>query len=74
MGWGFLVSQDWDPVKEVFGAAAFAYGTIASAFIALLLAAPWASAIALTITEFAPRKFRSSVRPSWSRCWPPCPA
>jgi phosphate transport system permease protein len=61
MGWGFLVSQEWDPVKENFGAAAFAYGTILSSFLALLIAGPLGIAIALTITEFAPIKFRSAA-------------
>jgi phosphate transport system permease protein len=61
MGWGFLVSQDWDPVKEQFGGAAFAYGTIASSLVALIFAAPLGVAIALTITEFSPLKLRSAA-------------
>ena len=27
-GFGFLTSSIWDPVKEIFGAAAYLYGTI----------------------------------------------
>ena len=61
MGLGFLTSQVWDPVKEVFGAAAFVYGTLASSLIALLVAGPLGVAIALAITEFAPMKLRGTA-------------
>jgi phosphate transport system permease protein len=54
----FFIRQEWDPVREQFGAAAFAYGTLVSAFIALLVAAPTGVGIALVITEFSPLKAR----------------
>ena len=50
----FFVRQEWDPVREEFGALAFAYGTLVTSFIALLVAAPAGVGIALAITEFSP--------------------
>jgi phosphate transport system permease protein len=54
----FFVRQEWDPVREEFGALAFAYGTLVTAAIALLVAGPAGVGIALAITEFAPKKAR----------------
>jgi phosphate transport system permease protein len=61
MGWHFLVSQDWDPIKENFGAAAYIYGTLVSSFLALLIAGPLGVAIALAITEFSPLRIRGTA-------------
>jgi phosphate transport system permease protein len=54
----FFFRQEWDPVRSQFGAAAFAYGTLVTSLIALLVAGPAGVAIALVITEFAPQKAR----------------
>jgi phosphate transport system permease protein len=54
----FFVRKEWDPVTEQFGALAFAYGTLMTSFIALVVAAPAGVGIALAITEFAPLKAR----------------
>jgi phosphate transport system permease protein len=54
-GFGFLVSSDWDPVAEKFGAAAYVYGTVVTSLIGLLLAAPIGVACAVFIAEYAPR-------------------
>jgi phosphate transport system permease protein len=56
--WHFVTLQDWNPVFESYGAAAFIYGTLVSSLIAMLVAAPAGVAIALAITEFAPLKAR----------------
>ena len=37
-GLGFLTSTTWDPVTEEFGGLVMIYGTLASSFIALLIA------------------------------------
>ena len=37
-GWHFLVSSDWDPVNEKFGALPFIFGTLASSAIGLCIA------------------------------------
>ena len=53
-GSSFLVSTDWDPVFENFGAAHFAYGTVVTSLVAVLLATPIAVGAALFISEYAP--------------------
>ena len=60
-GLGFLTGQTWDPVKKVFGALPFIYGTALSSLVALLIAAPLAIAIGLWLSELAPRGFRGIV-------------
>jgi phosphate transport system permease protein len=54
----FFIRQEWDPVREEFGALAFAYGTLVTSFIALIVAGPAGIGIALAITEFSPPKAR----------------
>jgi len=54
----FFVRKEWDPVREQFGALAFAYGTLMTSFIALVVAAPGGIGIALAITEFSPPRVR----------------
>lgn len=60
-GLGFLTSSDFDPVKNQFGAADYIYGTAVSSFGALLLATPISIAIALFLTELAPRGSRTAI-------------
>ena len=65
-GLSFIGHQEWNPnagphQEGVFGAATFIYGTLVSSFIALLIATPTAIAIALYLTELAPRIIRRPV-------------
>jgi phosphate transport system permease protein len=60
-GLSFVWHTTWDPVKEVFGAGAFIYGTAVTSFGALILATPIALGIALFLTELAPRGIRGPV-------------
>src|SRR5919201_1186183 len=60
-GLSFLVHKTWDPVKGVFGALPFIYGTAISSAIAIVLAAPLAIALALYLSELAPRGIRGVV-------------
>ena len=53
-GVAFLWSAEWDPVQERFGGLVMIYGTLASSFIALLIAVPVSFGIALFLTELAP--------------------
>ena len=53
-GLGFLVSTQWDPVKEQFGGLVMIYGTLITSFIALLIAVPVSFGIALFLTELSP--------------------
>jgi phosphate transport system permease protein len=60
-GVGFLFSDVWDPVREVFGAAVPVYGTLVTAVLALILAVPLAFGIAFYLTEIAPQWLRRPV-------------
>jgi phosphate transport system permease protein len=53
-GLGFMASTTWDPVKEDFGGLVMIYGTLATSFIALLIAVPVSFGIALFLTELSP--------------------
>lgn len=53
-GLGFLTSADWDPVQEKFGGLVMIYGTLASSFIALVIAVPVSFGIAIFLTELSP--------------------
>ena len=53
-GLSFLISTTWDPVKEEFGGLVMIYGTLATSFIALLIAVPVSFGIALFLTELSP--------------------
>jgi phosphate transport system permease protein len=60
-GLPFVYSRVWDPVRNVYGAGDFIVGTVVSSFLALLLAAPISIAIALFLTELAPRLLRGPI-------------
>src|ERR1700684_3740018 len=60
-GWRFLISTDWDPVNEQFGALPFIYGTIVSSVIALVIAVPLSIATAVFLTELAPLWMRQPL-------------
>ena len=60
-GAAFLTSDDWDPVRESFGALVPIFGTIVTAILALLMAVPLAFGIAFYLTELAPRWLRQPV-------------
>jgi phosphate transport system permease protein len=57
----FVRGRNWDPNREIFGAAAFVFGTALTSFAALLVAGPISIAIALYLTELAPRFLRGPV-------------
>ncbi|SRR5712691_965051 len=60
-GLAFLWSRAWDPVRSHFGALDFIFGTFYTSFFALLIAAPLSIAIALFLSELAPRGVRGVV-------------
>ncbi len=60
-GLSFLTGETWDPVRKVFGALPFIYGTALSSLIALVIAAPLAIAIGLWLSELAPRGLRGVI-------------
>ena len=53
-GLSFLWRSEWDPVQERFGGLVMIYGTLATSFIALLIAVPVSFGIALFLTELSP--------------------
>ena len=53
-GFGFLISADWNPVTEKFGALVPIVGTLVTSFIALLIGIPVSFGIALFLTELSP--------------------
>jgi phosphate transport system permease protein len=60
-GLSFLTSQVWNVPENQFGALAFAFGTILTSVIALVLAVPVSIGIALFVTEVAPFKVRKPI-------------
>ena len=57
----FLVSTDWDPVKESFGALTNIYGTLVTTFLSLVFAIPVAIGIAIFVTEISPDFLKGPV-------------
>ncbi len=57
-GLSFLWRSEWDPVEDSYGGLVMIYGTLATSFIALLIAVPVSFGIALFLTELAPAWLR----------------
>src|SRR5215472_12450784 len=55
-GFGFITSSTWDAVKGQFGAVPFAFGTVVTAIVALLISVPLGVGAAIFLAELAPRK------------------
>ena len=53
-GFDFLFVDEWDPVKEEFGALVPIFGTLVSSAIAMLIGIPVSFGIALFLTELSP--------------------
>src|SRR5450830_243349 len=60
-GPGFLVSHEWNPVTEKFGALVPIFGTVATSFIALLVGIPVSFGIAVFLTELSPLWMRRPI-------------
>ena len=57
-GWGFWLSDTWDPVAGQFGARPFIWGTLYSSILALCISTPIALGIAIYTSELAPQALR----------------
>ncbi len=57
----FLWTDQWDPVRDLYGAAAPIAGTLGSAAIALAIAWPLGFGIAYFLTEICPRVLRAPL-------------
>jgi phosphate transport system permease protein len=60
-GLSFIWTEAWDPVAQQFGALIFIYGTVVTSLIALVIATPLSIAIALFLTEIAPRRIAAPI-------------
>jgi phosphate transport system permease protein len=60
-GLSFIWTEAWDPVTQDFGALIFIYGTVVTAGLAVLIATPLSIAIALFLTEIAPRRIAAPI-------------
>lgn len=60
-GLRFLFTSTWDPVKEIYGALPFIYGTLVSSALALLIAVPVSLGIAVYLAELAPQFIRQPL-------------
>ena len=58
-GLGFITSQTWDAIHNQFGALSLIAGTAVTAILAIVVATPLAIAIALFLTELAPKPLRA---------------
>ena len=61
LGWGFLLSRNWDPVAEDFGALPFIYGTVVTSLVALLIAVPAGLGAAIFLAELAPPRISDGL-------------
>jgi phosphate transport system permease protein len=55
-GFGAVLSDNWDPAHNHFGALSLVYGTFLVGLLSLLIAVPVSIGIALFVTEVAPRR------------------
>ncbi len=53
-GPSFIISSQWNPVTEQFGALVAIYGTVVTSIIAMLIGVPVSFGIAIFITELCP--------------------
>lgn len=60
-GPSFIWTEEWNPVKERFGALAPIYGTIMTSLIAMLVAVPVGLGIAIFLTELCPPFLRRPI-------------
>lgn len=59
--WNFVRGSEWDPVRELYGAWPFIYGTLVTSTLALLLAVPASLGLALFLTQMAPARLRALI-------------
>jgi phosphate transport system permease protein len=60
-GFGFITTERWNPVTEIFGAMAPIYGTLVTSLIAMLIGVPVGIGIAIFITELCPRWLKQPI-------------
>ena len=61
IGFSALTSATWSPSDGKYGVLPFVYGTAVTSLVALLLAAPVGIAVALFLSELAPRRIAAPI-------------
>lgn len=61
MGLDFLIKNDWDVSKDIYGALPLIVGTLITSALALLIGVPIAVASAVYLTELCPPRLRRSL-------------
>jgi phosphate transport system permease protein len=61
LGWGVLISSQWNPVTDEFGALPFIYGTVVTATLALLISVPLGLGAAIFLSELAPPRLSDTL-------------
>jgi phosphate transport system permease protein len=57
----FLAGTSWDPVAEAFGALPFAFGTLVTSAVAIVVAVPVSVGMAVFLVEMGPARLRPVV-------------
>jgi phosphate transport system permease protein len=60
-GFGFLFSDVWNPVKQIFGGAPAIYGTLITSLIAMVIGVPLALGVSIFLTELCPPLLRRPI-------------
>jgi phosphate transport system permease protein len=60
-GLNFLISSDWNPTDNKFGALPSIYGTLVTSVLAMLVAVPVGIGVAIFLTELCPRMLRRPI-------------
>ncbi|WP_246725118.1 phosphate ABC transporter permease subunit PstC [Beijerinckia sp. L45] len=60
-GFGFLVTEVWNPVTDKYGAGAAIFGTLATSIIAMVIAVPIGVGIAIFLSELCPQPLRQPI-------------
>jgi phosphate transport system permease protein len=60
-GWSFITSQNWDPNAGDFGALPFAFGTIVTSLVGLIISVPIGLGAAIYLAELAPRRLSDAL-------------
>jgi len=60
-GFSFITTQEWEPDGGNFGIAAILSGTVFIALSAIIIVVPLSTAVALYISEYAPRRIKRTL-------------
>lgn len=60
-GFGFFITNVWNPATDQYGALAAVYGTLVTSFIAMIIAVPIGLGVAIFLTELCPHALRRPI-------------